>query len=115
MEGPYPFPTEDHDDTTYPGQGAGTESTPAGTAERSDRPVRRGDPGHHRFPERNPRGRVHALPEDEELPLAPERPALPGLPPDVRRTGGSALRYERPRRRARPQARRFHAQVDRPH
>src|ERR1700681_2517414 len=99
MKRPYPFPMEDHDDKTYPGQGAGTEGTPAGTAEYADRSDGRGNPGHHRRPERDPRGRVRAVPEDQELPLAPERPALPRLPPDVRRTGGSTLRHDRPRRR----------------
>src|SRR5271166_6571968 len=115
MKRPYLFPSEDHDDTTYPGQGAGIEGTPAGTAEHADRPDGRGNPGHHRSPERDPRGRVRALYEDKELPLAPEWSTLSGLSPDVRRTGGSALRDDGPHRRARPQDWRFHDQVDQPH
>ena len=53
----------------------------------SDRPERRGHQGHLRGHERNSCGRVRALHEDQELPLAHEWAALPRLPPAPRRAG----------------------------
>src|SRR5262249_36072370 len=67
-------------------ENAGTEGTSAGAAGHADRPDRGSDAGHLGRDEPDPGGRVRAVPEDQELPLAPERPALPRLPPDVRRT-----------------------------
>ena len=56
-----------------------------------------------------------ALSQDQEFPLARQRPALPQLPPAVRGTGRGDLRDHRRDRRARPQDRRHHAALDRPH
>ena len=73
------------------------------------------DHGHRRSDERHPGGRVRALHQNQELPLAHERSALPRLPPAAGRTGDSALRDDRPDRRTHPQDRRLNAEVHRPH
>ena len=61
------------------------------------------------------RRHVRALPEDQELPLAHERAALPRLSSDARRAGRPDLRHDRPDGRARAQDRRHDAALDRPH
>ncbi len=57
--------------------------------------------------------RLRALSEDQEFPLACQRPAFPRLSSDARRAVGGDLRHHRPAGRAGSQARRRHAALDR--
>ena len=82
-------------------------------ARHPDRSRRQRHQGHRRRAERAAGRRLRALSEDQELPLAHERPAFPRLPPAARRAGRPDLRDDRPDRRARAQDRRHDAALDR--
>ena len=77
------------------------------------RPRRRRGARHLGRPRRAPRRHLRALSQDQELPLAHVGPALPRLPPAARRAVRPDLRHDRPDGRARPQARRHDAALDR--
>ena len=63
--------------------------------------------------QRDPGRRFRALPQDQELPLACQRAALPRLPSAARRTVRADFRLDRRHRRARAQDRRHDAALDR--
>ena len=66
-----------------------------------------------RWPQRAARGLLHAVSQDQELPLARQGSAVPRSPPAVRYAGDRDLRGDRSRCRARAQDRRHHADLDR--
>src|SRR5437899_2548717 len=78
------------------------QAQPQSSARYSHRLEPRSDEGHRCGNERNPGGRVRALHEDQELPLAHEWTALSRLPFAPGRASRPALCDDRPHCRARP-------------
>src|SRR5262249_12645516 len=81
----------------------------------AERPARKRSAGDLRRAQYPARRYVCALLKDQEFPLAYIRPTLPRLSSPPRRAGRADFRDHRRHRRARPQDRRHHAALDRPH